>query len=620
LDETLGKLTAFVGARDSHLACAAAVVLAELAPRDPAIVRQLAAAVQNADAARRPFIIEALGRIGTAEAAASLVPLIKVEGPARDLALRALAHTASAALKPLLKLVGSVPPDLLERIAECAARTGEQAAFTGLFAGLANADVETCRAIRRGIRAAMSVFDGRAKENLRKQLEHAFASKPLTQHHPSLIALMKIAGDLGDTAFQSELLKRATDGFPPHVRRSALQSLAVLRLTPEQRARLAPRLLPLLAEHDLVNLAEPALEVLRPAPLGSEFHGQLRKLMNSTSARIREFAMQSLASHGTSRTLQELIECLDNPDRTVREGALNALAQSPAAAAPLCERLLELDGGDAALETARALAHQASKVPPRLMEKLAARYVALAAGDNHRKNDDPQAAQRADELRRAILQVFRAANSPALVEAVSARARKLRQDDDALRAHDLLKSVSDLNGWNDSYRVELVLAGLSAGPKDLARAARAADPNLRVLEDLLANGRLQAKDLARLVLKDPTLNRRVVYYLGFHFVERVGEERRFGQTLLEDLADGRSAEAKQAKEKLAIEGLVKVRGAQAGILEERAKVLMAAADMAAAERAREERATAAAAAAAVRKRNKPKPKPKPAAPKKKARK
>ena len=88
---------------------------------------------------RRPFIIEALGRIGTAEAAAALVPLIKAEGPTSEMALRAIAHTESAALKPLLKLVGTVPPALLERIAECAARTGEAAAFSGLCAGLANA-------------------------------------------------------------------------------------------------------------------------------------------------------------------------------------------------------------------------------------------------------------------------------------------------------------------------------------------------------------------------------------------------------------------------------------------------------------------------------------------------
>ena len=52
----------------------------------------------------------------------------------------------------------------------------------------------------------------------------------------------------------------------------------------------------------MANLAEPALEALRQAQLGSEHQGQLRKLLQSPSARIREFAMQALAAQGTART------------------------------------------------------------------------------------------------------------------------------------------------------------------------------------------------------------------------------------------------------------------------------------------------------------------------------
>ena len=47
-------------------------------------------------------------------------------------------------------------------------------------------------------------------------------------------------------------------------------------------------------------------------------------------------------------------------------------------------------------------------------------------------------------------------------------------------------------------------------------------------------------------------------------------------------AAGRTDEARQAKEKLIIEGLVKVRGGKAGILEERAKVMLAPSEIAAA--------------------------------------
>jgi len=589
LDETVAKLASFTVSKDSRLACAAAVVLAELSPRDAAIVRQLVAGLENADPVRRPFIIEALGRIGTAEAAAALVPLIKSEGPTSEMALRAIAHTESAALKPLLKLVGNVPPALLERIAECAARTGEAAAFSGLCGGLANASVETCRAIRNGLRTAMSSFNEQAKERLGKQLEQSFENEELARHQPSLIALMHIAGDLGDISFQPLLLRYTSDGHPPQVRRTALQALGALRLLPEQRARLAGRLLHFLSEHDLVNLAEPALEALRHAPLGSEHQGQLRKLLQSPSARIREFAMQGLAAQGTARTIQELIACLDSPDRSVREDALGALSHAPAAAGPLCQRLLKLEGGEAVAETARALAPLAAKIPAKLLAASAEQYVSRATGDSLKKNAEPEAIRKVEEKRRAILGVFRASNTSGLVEAVCARARKLRLNDEAVRAYELMKDVAGLNGWTDGYRLELAFAGLTFGPRELARTARGEDQNLRILEEVLAGGRKEAPELARLLIKDPGLSRKVLYYVGFHFVERLQDERQLGQLILEHLAESRSEEGRLAKEKLALEGLASLRGAKAGILEERARVLASAATMAAVERAREEK-------------------------------
>jgi len=591
LDTSLEKLASFVGSKDSRLACAAAVILTELAPKDSKITRQLVQCLEHADSLRRPFIIEALGRIGTAEAAEALVPLVKSEGAASDQALRAIAHTASAALKPLLKLIGTVPAALLERIAECVARTGENVAYSGLLAGLRNADVDTCRAIRNGLRSAMSGFDDKNKSALSKHVDHAFRDKELVRHHPSLIALMKIAGDLGDVMFQSEIVDHVDKENAMDVRRAALQALARLHLSPAQRARLAPKLIPILFESDLPNLAEPALEALRQAQLGADHHSQVRKLLNSPSSRIREFAMQALASQGTTRTLNELITCLDSPDRALREEALGALSRAPAAAAPLCERLLGLHGGDAALETARALAPQAAKIPSRMLDTLAAHYVNLAAGNGNgmKKPGDPDGARKNDEMKRAILSVFRSANAPQLVESAVERARKLRKDDEPMRSYELLKAVSGLHGWNDDYRIELAMAGLGFGHKDLVRAARSSDMNLRVFEDILASGKRSPKDLAKFVLKESALSKKTLYYIGFHFVERMQNDRQYGQLILEELAESRTEEGRQAKEKLIIEGLAAVKSGKAGILEERAKVMMTAQDMVADEDARQEK-------------------------------
>jgi HEAT repeat protein len=616
-EDLLTKLGSFVSSKDTRLACAAAVVLSELAPRSSAIVKELIAGLQHADAVRRPFIIEALGRIGTVEAAAALVPLIKAEGPAAEQALRVIALAPAAALKPLLQLLGSVPPVLLERITECAARTGEPVAFSSLLAHLANADVDICRAVRAGMRSAMSGFDTKTKDQLRKQLEKAFNDKAMTQHPPTLIALMKIAGDLGEVSLQRYIVERIDKDEPLNVRLSALQSIATLHLTGDQRAKLAPRLLPLIMEADIPNIAEPALEALRQANLGPEYQGQLKKLLGSQSHHIREFAMQALANQGSSRTMSDLISCLESPDRSMRDEALGALSRAPSAAAPLCERLIELEGGEAALETAKALAPHASKVPPKLLAALAEQYVELSSG-NGKKKPDADSARKSEEKRRAILNVFRAAHSPQLVEAASAQAGRLRQRDEAYKAYELLRGVGGLHGWNDDHRLELALAGISVGAKDLSRAARSNDNNLQTIQELLFTGRKNPKDLAKHVLKDKSLNRKALYYLGFHFVERLQMEREFGRLLLENLAESRTnEEGRQAKEKLVIEGLATQKPGKVGILEERAKVLMTASDMVAEDRAREEK-KAAQKTKSAKAVSKPVKKPKPVAAKKAA--
>ncbi|MFH0939151.1 MAG: hypothetical protein V1899_07720, partial [Planctomycetota bacterium] len=586
MNEILTKLSQFVSSKDSRLACAAAVILSELAPQNSAVVRALVSGLEHGDPMRRPFIIEALGRIGTTESAVALVPLIKAEGPNSEQALRAIAHTAVAALKPLLQLLRTVQPALLERIAECIARTGEPAAFSGLLNHLANADVDGCHAVRNGLRAAMTSFNDKSKEHLRQQIEKAFHNKTLTQPFPALSALLKISGDLGDKVLVKYVVERIDRQYPLHVRRAALQAITSLHLSGEQRAKLATSLLPLLLDSDLANLAEPALEAVRQAHLGSDHQGLLRKLLNSPSSRIREFAMQAMAAHGSAHVLNELITYLDSPDRSMREDALSALSHVPSVAEPLAKRLLGQEGGELAWATVRALAPQAMNIPRRLLVALATKYVTLASG-NEEKSVEPNETRQAEEKHRAILNVFRAANSDELVNAVHVQALKLRQKGEMLKAYELLKSVNGLSGWSDEHRLEMALAGLSIGTKDFSRAARNVDTNLQMLQEVFFSGHKTAAEMAQLILKDTMISRKLIYFLGFHFVERMNVERECGRMLLEHLSHIRSDEARLAREKLVIEGLAVIKGAKAAILEERARILLSASDLVAADQTRD---------------------------------
>jgi len=584
LDETLERLTGFVSSKDARLACAAAVALAELAPKDAAVVRGLREALEKSDPVRRPFIIEALGRIGTPEAAQAIVPLIEAGGPSADEALRAVAHAGAGALKPLAGLLKKAGPDLQTKLAEAIARTGEAQGFAALFGELRDASPESARALREGIHRALAGLDERGREALLRHILKALDTRALVEHEPAALSALELAGELGDVEALGTLTAFVSSKTEPRIRRAALLALARLKLEPERRGRLAGKLLPLLEEADFGLSVEPALLALRDAELGAEHRGALQRLVSSQAPAVREFAMKALAARGSSKTLNDLVACLEDNDPSVRENAATALAKAPGAAPLIAERLAKLASGASARLAARILQQSAPEIPTRTLKTLAAAYIALATGKQESgvaaTSDDRR---NADELRGAQLAVLRASNSTVLSELAAEESAALRKAGDASRALALMKSIYGAAGWGEAQRLELALAGLSLVPLDLARPARAGNIHLRPLEEALAAPKAEPKALAKALLKDQVLEKRVLYYLGHHFSERMHGDREFGRVLLEALAENpRNEEGRQAREKLVLEGLAKSgKAAKAGILEERAKVMMVAADMAA---------------------------------------
>jgi len=586
MDETLARLAGFVKRPDTHLACAAAVVLAELAPREAAITEALASALAKPDAARRPFLIEALGRIGTPQAAEVLMPFIRAGGPPGDEALRAVAHAGAGALKPLVALLKDASPQMRTKLAEAIARAGEGQGFAALFAELRAGDERAVQGVAEGARRALPGLNEKGREALLKQILKALETQAFVEHEPACLAALELAGALGDAEALRLLMHHATRPVSPVARRAALRAVGKLNLTPEKRASLAGRLLPLLLETDYAHSAEPALTALQGAALISEHRVALQKLVSSPHGPVREFAMKALAHLGSTRGLADLLACLDDSDPGVVADALEALARAPGAAAPLAERLLKQHDGEGSRRLARALTAHAADVPGKIRGALARAYVELATG-----NAQPGDQRSQDERRSALLSVLRAAGTAEAAELALKEANRLRAAGEPLKALALLKSISGITGWGDQHRLEQALAGLTATPLNLTRAARVNDPHLRLLEEAVGSGRMDPKRLAKDLLTDEALSRNAVYYIGHHFAEKVLAEREFGRQILTSLAaNPRTEEGRQAKEKLILEGLVKAPAkAKAGLLEERGKALMAAADMAAQAREEEER-------------------------------
>jgi len=115
-------------------------------------------------------------------------------------------------------------------------------------------------------------------------------------------------------------------------------------------------------------------------------------------------------------------------------------------------------------------------------------------------------------------------------------------------------SLLDRGGLLTSeLRYRLMLAKLKTSAKAKSRSSRAADPALEHAARLLAESprEFKARLMAEKILTDEDY-----LYLGFHFSERLNEERRFGADLLRHVAHRwpRRQSAKAAKQKLHLEG------------------------------------------------------------------
>ena len=90
--------------------CAAAITLAELAPKDATVVRALGEALQDANPMMIPYVLEALEAIGSPVAVPYVLPLL--DSGEIEIKLRAAAIVSRAG--------SAVVPQILERIAQAA--------------------------------------------------------------------------------------------------------------------------------------------------------------------------------------------------------------------------------------------------------------------------------------------------------------------------------------------------------------------------------------------------------------------------------------------------------------------------------------------------------------------
>jgi HEAT repeat protein len=453
--------------------------------------------------------------------------------------LDAIAKIGSKAVLPLKQQFEKVPPETQRRMVRVLPRIRTHLAHSFLIDCLAHPDLILMREAIRALREEIEKYNPAERNDLLSQLQLQLKDKRFRQNDSALSAGIIALGIIADPRSESKLLSFAAPGGTTHIRRYALMSLANLPLADSSHPEIVSALYPMLEDPDydgLVRHAVTVLELINPDP---DEQDHLRSLLKNRHTGVRIFAIGKLASLDSAPNAQLILDFLSASDQALKEAAVTALSQMPAAVNIILKAIDETPGQLRIQDVVSILSHHANRITA---ERARNRIKKLLAMDRH--NDrffdihwEAMKNLRPDILRTEILKIVDEAFS----------AGQYRQ----AKEHLELLDIGGLLTVDLRYR--LMLASLKVSSKSRSRSYRASDPALEHAVQLLLEN---PRDFKRRLVSEKILSDEDFLYLGYHFSERLNEERRFGADILRHVVTTwpRRQSAKTAKQKLQVEG------------------------------------------------------------------
>ncbi len=510
---------------------AAAIVLAELAPKDNPVVEALGKALVEASPVLAVHLLDALRAVGTPAVVRHVLPLLDAES--MELKLRAVAMVAKAGERVVpeiqRRLEGARSDERLVLV-DLLARIHGKTAFGTLLQLLFDPDFEfvktVCDAVRR------HRVDATPKERLalHKSLMGFLGSPRVKGQERVIASCLLLLGTIGQAEARAALLSYAAVKYSPYLRRHALIGLKNLEVEGAAAAAMVRPLVPYLGDAD-EEVVRHTLDLLARAPsLDSvDWVG----LMDSPHASVRGFAVRRMAMQDTPASNKRLITLLGHRDTDVREVAASALSGHPGATRMLLDALGNVSDTEMVWRLAKILKPHSERIDSKTFTRLATLVTDVSPGPCY------------EAILYVLHNVDPKATGQVLLDTGLAHKKAKRWD----QAVDCLRRLVNTEVFNADARYALSVCNLKVSKKDLNPHMRVEDHALRGMQGLL---RMDKVALADRLKKDKTLDFADLFYVGFHFTEQAGDEHVFGVALLEHLAKtaSKSAEGKAAKNKL----------------------------------------------------------------------
>lgn len=303
---------------------------------------------------------------------------------------------------------------------------------------------------------------------------------------------------------------------------------------------LAKAVIPMLGEDNYSAIVRNALTILQRLEIPKSLLPLLEERLNSAHPAVRSFILSKIGKNDSRETIQRLIAHLNSNDFEERRAAQEALAGIPRAYPHIIKELEAANDYEAGMRLVSILRAQRDQLGKGDVRSLYERLEKLwAAGDDRLA------------VYAAALKVI---NPDYFVERVLDRVKRLKGAKKLKEAESLLRLMFHHSLLTDDLKYEFVVVRIRSTPPDLSPIRRKDDEALRFIVELMKRADFQ---LLKRLKADKGLGHPELYHIGFHFSEKLFEQREFGIGLLKHLVK-KSPRGKigiAAKQKLKLVGV-----------------------------------------------------------------
>jgi HEAT repeat protein len=518
MERILRQLCALLDGDDVELQCAAARVLGELRPKSGEIRRRLAQHLSTPNLTVKNYILSTLERSPGQEARPYLFPLLRDGGKVQERVSELIASTGPPAVAEAKRLFSQADPELKKLLVRILGAIGTEDACRFLIDCIAGDGLELSKGICLALREAIGKMARHQRKSLLKKINAFLASAGTGANPEKMAAGVMLLGYIADPSVVSRVLRHAQHDQPASVREQALIALARMEIPSKESAALAREIIPMLEESDYSSIVRNALTVLQRLAIPKNVLPLLKERLRSSHPAVRSFILSRMSKDDSRDNIKRLLEHLNSSDFEERRAAQEALAGIPGAYPHIVKELevaKDYEAGMRLVSILRAQKDQMAKDDARQlfdkMEKL------WASGDERYS------------LYAAALKVV---NPDVLVSRILDRVKRLKGAKKFKEAEGLLRLMSHHSLLNDDLKYELAVVLLSSTPPDLSPLRRKDDEALKLIAELMKS---PDYPLVKRLKAERALGPLELYHIGFHFSEKLFEQREFGIGLLKYL-------------------------------------------------------------------------------------